>query len=190
MRIAAGFIVSIMCLAFGADVASADSVTVDYPSADSTVVASAGAIDGDEFGYFWSWVRGDRITETFAGTGLYDVTSLDLEFEVTRNVLVSGRYVDWNVFVNGISVGGFIWSEADGTGTVNLSYTGFTPIVGNGSYTISMEVANTVDPGYGSIAIGFPGSATLTGRSVPEPIMLSMFGVGILGVWLRRRRRA
>jgi chitodextrinase len=190
MRIASGFIVAILCVAFGSGVASADSVTVDYPSADSTVVASYPVIDGDEFGYFWDWTRGDRITETFTGTGLYDVTSLDIEFEVTRNVLVSNRYVDWNVFLNGTAVGGFTWSEADGTGTVNLSYTGFTPIVGNGTYTISMEVANTVDPGYGSIAIGYAGSATLTGNSVPEPMMLSMFGVGILGVWLRRRRKA
>jgi hypothetical protein len=189
MRIASGFIAAILCVAFGSGVASADSVTVDYPSADSTVVASVGAIDGDEFGYFWSWTRGDRITETFAGTGLYDVSSLDLTFEVTRNVLNRGAYVDWNVFLNGTSVGGFIWSEADGTGTVNFVRT-FSPIVGNGTYTISMEVANTVADGYGSIAIGFPGSATLTGRAVPEPMMLSMFGVGILGVWLRRRRKA
>jgi hypothetical protein len=189
MRIASGIIVAIACVVFGADVASADSVTVEYPSADSDVVASVGAIDGDEFGYFWSNARGDRITETFNGTGLYEVTELDLEFDVTRNVLSSGAYTDWNVFVNGTSVGGFIWSAADGVGTANFSFV-FGPIVGNGAYTISMEVANTVADGHGSIAIGFPGSATLTGRAVPEPAMLSMFGVGILGVWLRRRRKA
>ncbi|HEX5137989.1 MAG TPA: PEP-CTERM sorting domain-containing protein [Planctomycetota bacterium] len=188
MRFASGIVIAAMFLAFGANVASADSETVDYPSSDSTVVASYPVINGSEFGYFWSGTRGDRITETFTGTGLDSVYALDLDFDVTQNVLNSNAYVDWNVFVNGTAVGGFIWSEADGTGPAHFSYS-FAPIVGNGTYTISMEVANDVPSGYGSIAIGYPGTATLTG-TVPEPASLAMLGIGIVGVCLRRRRKA
>lgn len=157
---------------------NATTLTVDFPSEDATVVGSVGTITPGEFGYFWSMSRGDSISETFAGTGFHAIDQLALDFEVTQNVLNSGASTLWDVFVNNVLVGGWSWLDTDGVGSVNELYS-FAPIIGAGTYDIRMEVTNEVGAGFGSIAIGYPGSATLT--SVPEPASISMILLALAG---------
>jgi hypothetical protein len=171
--------------------AQAQTFSATFPSPLSTVVASVGSLGGGEYGYFWSVARGDKVEETFVGTGLALVVQLDLDFDVSQNVLNSGAHVDWDVRVNGISVGGWSWHDGDGTGPVSLSYL-LAPIVGAGNYTVGMFVTNEVAPGQGSIALR-EGRLKLTGHSgvVPEPGMWTMLlGFGVSGsVFCLRRRR-
>jgi hypothetical protein len=158
-----------------------------FPSSGSTVIASVGVIDPGEFGYFWSVSRGDNISESFSGTGLASVSKLDLDFDVTRNVLSSGAFTNWDVLVNGNVVGSWSWDSSDGTGNVTASYT-FPDIVGSGNYAVRMEVTNEVPGGAGSIAIGFPGDLTLTGV-VPEPATFVLAALGLMGMIAGRQRR-
>ncbi len=164
--------------------------TNNFPSADSTVIASAGVINADELGYFWSVSRGDSVTETFSGTGLEYVNQLDLEFDVTFNNLRSGAFVDWDVLVEGTKVGDWSWDVGDGTGPVDLSYS-FANIFGSGTYEIAMVVTNNVPDGKGSIALGYPGDMTLSGgtaQPVPEPTTMLLFGFGLIGLAGFRRK--
>lgn len=173
--------------------ASAFSYVAQFPSAASTVVASVGMISPTQYGYFWSVARGDRITQSFTGTGLNSVNGLDLVFDVTVNVLNPSAEVDWNVLVNNNIVGNWSIKANQGTPTESLSFS-FGDITGAGNYVISMEVANEVLPGYGSIAIGFPGRLELTSRSQSVPdwspswLLLAMSLASLAGgsIWWRR----
>jgi len=169
--------------------AMAQTFTDTFPSDGSTVVASVGALDANSIGYFWSVARGDKVEETFAGTGLASVIQLDLSFEVTENVLADGWSVDWEVRVNGTAVGNFSVADTDGTGWRNESFS-FAAINGAGTYTIGMHVTNEVAGGAGSIALGKNGdnSMTLHETVVPEPASMTALGLGALA--LIRRRRA
>jgi hypothetical protein len=165
--------------------------TVAFPSAASTVVGSLGFIDGDSIGFFWSVARGDRVTQAFTGTGLASVDRLDLDLFVDSNNLAVGQSVNWDVFLNGILVGNWSRTQAEGVGPESLSYT-FPPIAGAGDYTINMVVTNQVPPGGGSISIRYPGSATFfapAGGAVPEPSSLALLGLGALGLMVHVRRR-
>ena len=170
-----------------ADPAGALTYTDAFPSEDSTVVASAGVIGSGQYGWFWSVARGENITENFTGTGLDEVFQLDLNFEITYNNLVAGDYTEWDVLINGNSVGGWTWTYSMGLGVVDASYS-FAPIAGAGNYALRMEIVNEVPPHHGSIAIGFPGEMVMHGSSTGVPdtgstlVLLTsvLMGLGVL----------
>jgi hypothetical protein len=157
---------------------------VSYPSNLSTVVDSAVNPAG-ELGFFWSATRGDSITQTFTGTGITTLGSLTLSFGID-DVLQPGNEIDWDVLVNGISVGSWIWTSAQGSGTLNQTYS-FAPITGNGIYTLRMAVTNETPVNGGSIGIFIPGTATLAAPApVPEPVSALLLSTGLLALGIRR----
>jgi hypothetical protein len=122
----------------------------DFPSTDSTVVASMRFIDDNEVGYFWSAARGDLISETF--TSASPINRTILAVEVVRNVLNSGAFVDWNVEINGVIIGSFrVVQSFIGPVTVDIS---FPPIPGP-EYTVTIRVINEVAPGEGSHTLAY-----------------------------------
>lgn len=153
---------------------------VNYPSNLSTVVDS-GVNPPNELGVFWSAARGDSITETFTGTGITTVGSLTLSFGVD-DVLSPGHETDWNVLVNGTSVGSWVWTSAQGSGTLNQTYS-FAPITGNGTYTLCMAMTNEIPSLQSSIGIFIPGTATLASPgAVLEPVSTLLLGTGLLAL--------
>ncbi|MGB9620648.1 MAG: hypothetical protein ACPL7K_09570 [Armatimonadota bacterium] len=155
----------------------AASFTAQFPSPSSSFVASTTL----HFKYFWSVSRGDCIYQQFTGTGITAVDRILLDFVVDENALDTVP-VNWDVRINGTTVGSWSWGPQDGTGPVSLDYS-FAPITGNGSYLVGMYVTNEVPSGLGSISLAETGTMTLMGdrsADVPEwnSLLLAIFGLG------------
>jgi hypothetical protein len=169
--------------------AAATTFTAVFPSGSSNVVDS-GINPTGSFAYFWSSDRGDKVEQTFADTGLNAITELDLNFDVTQNGLSPHSVVDWDVRVNGTTVGSWQRTAPEGVGPVNLIYT-FAPIVGDGTFDVGMFVTDHVPSGAGAIGVSNEGSLTLKGiGGAPEPSSLAILVTGGLPLFglLRRRR--
>jgi hypothetical protein len=160
-----------------------------FPSDDSTVVGSVGFINTEEIGWFWSVSRGDMVSELFADPLPY-VNQAEFDFAVPNNVLNSGAEVDWDVVINGTTIGTFVIPEGF-TGEKSLSFS--FPKIANvgGAYDVAFIVTNEVPGGYGSHSIAYDGqyphSVELSYIPAPGAILLGTIGVGVVG-WLRRRR--
>lgn len=143
----------------------ASAALFDFPSNDSTVVASVGFIDSDEVGFFWSATRGDLVSETFMGPTA--VNRAVLNVHVVNNALSAGNEVDWDLTINGVIVGGF--SVASGfTGPVTLNV-GFPAIFGP-TYTVAIKVTNTVPVGGGSHTLAYAGDFAHSIELLLEPL--------------------
>jgi len=170
--------------------AQAQTFTASFPSGASTVVGGCLNPPGS-LSYFSSVSRGDKVEQTFSGTGLNSITGLALNFDVTHNELSPAAQVDWDVRVNGTPAGTWQWTAGEGLGPVHLSYT-FAPIVGGGTYDVGMFVSNEVPSGSGPIGVSYQGTLTLHGASAaPEPRSLALLATGGLPLFgfLRRRQR-
>jgi hypothetical protein len=170
-------------------VAYAHGYTDVFPSSGSTVVGSVGVIGANEIGYFWSVGRGDKVEESFS-TGYSAVIGLTLDFDVVANFLASGAFTNWDVRINGTTVGSWTHTGTSGVGHQFLTYS-FSPISdGGGNYLVGMYVTNEVAGGDGSISLSKDlrtDSMTLT--PVPEPASMAALGLGALAMIRRRRAK-
>lgn len=185
-KLAAALVVTSLAAAVPAQAAS---VSVAFPSTTASVTGSVGFISPGQVGYFWSSARGDQVSESYAATGLFGATTLDLDLTVLSNGLASGQSVDWDVLVNGVDVGDWSWGSADGTGATHLSLS-FAAIAGEFS-SLALVVKNEVPPGAGAISLATGTRATLADgvSTVPEPGLMSLLGLALAGMAFARRRR-
>jgi hypothetical protein len=77
------------------------------------------------------------------------------DFVVPTNVLSGGNSVNWDVLINGNTVGSFTVAQGQ-TGAVHLDFT-FSAIAGP-NYTVRFEVTNEVPGGAGSHTLGYAGA--------------------------------
>ena len=169
-----------------AGLSQASSYSFNFPTASSSVVSSFGLLSPTEIGYFWSVSRGDMVSQAYAASGVFGTTSLELDLNVTRNVLSTGNSVQWDVLVNGTDVGDWAWSSANGTGLTHLSLS-FAAVTGEFS-TLALVVKNEVPSGDGSIALGLDTRGTVAAIPEPETYALMLAGLAGIGALVRRRK--
>jgi len=125
------------------------------------------------------YTAGDNVDQTFTGTGVTSVDSLKVDFNIDDNLNGASETVD--VLINGTSVGIFSVPDNSGTGgTINYAVSVFfAPIVGNGTYDLTMKLEDTIAPGKGSIDFLDGGVFVLNGGvrvAAPEPTTILLFG--------------
>lgn len=192
-------LVTLCLLAVG--VSYADSgITVNYPS-DNTYYCSAtngcGFMGANGGLSVPMWTTGDYITETFV-TGQSEVSLLKANWGVVNSYGgAPGTFYENDIYLNGVFIGLFYLGDCDYCGTL-MTIGGaaqFAPIVGNGTYTLRIELAQTADPGLGSeqfSTLTANGGASTAFLGTPEPSSIALLGSGILGLAgvLRRRLKA
>jgi hypothetical protein len=165
-------------------------VTVNFPS-NNTFYCSA----TDGCGFMGAngglsapmWTTGDFVTETFF-TGQLLVNDLTANWGVVDDYGGNpGAFYENDVYINGVLVALFDLPDCNYcktlltvTGTIN-----FAPIVGNGTYNLSIVLAQTAPGGDGSewfsVLTTNGGASTTALSSVPEPGSMVLLGSGVLG---------
>lgn len=175
-------------------VAAADASTVVLPFPGTGTLYTS-ATDGSGFipaggASAVMFTAGDNVAQTFTGTGVTSVDSLKVDFNVDDNL--NGASEDVIVAINGTNIGSFTVPDGGGSGGV-INYAVsvfFAPIVGNGIYNLTMTLQDTVTGG--SIDFLDGGVFVLNGGvrvAAPEPMTALLFGGGLAGAALIRRRK-
>ena len=140
------------------------------------------------------FTAGDFVTEIFF-TGQPSIVGLNYDFFLSDNLGGNaGASYRNDIYINGTVVGSFLVPDCNFCGT-QMEFSGvlnFAAIQGDGTYAISIDLAETVPAGDGKEIFVAPGSVTLkdtvTG-STPEPGSFLLMGSGVLALagWARRR---
>ena len=192
---AASAIVALVGL-LAASSANASSLSVPFPGTGTTYTSASngsGLIPalGTSAPMF---TAGDNVDETFTGTGLTSIDSLKVDFSVDD--LLDGSSETLDILVNGTNVATFVVpdnSGVNGVTTISGSIF-FAPIVGNGTYDLTVTLEDTIPGGAGSIDFQDGGVFVLNGGDrvvgASEPVTLSLFAVGLCATIAARRRRS
>jgi MYXO-CTERM domain-containing protein len=162
---------------------SAMGQTFPFPSAGSAVVGSVGFINPNEVGFFWTATRGDSVSETF-GSALASVNSTTLRLNVVQNALNSGNSVNWDVLLNGTTIGNFTVPQGF-LGALNVPLAHAPVAAVGGNYALRIQVTNVVPGGGGSHSLAANIGTSVT--FVPAPASLGL--LGLAGLAAARRRR-
>ena len=147
------------------------AVTLDFPSSGSaTTVSFIGTDVLGAGGGGMYYEAGDFVAETFYGTGLSRVSTLDVAFDMDDQTYDGGCTVGtltWDVSVNGTTVGTYSYLGGSALGRISFAETySFAPVAGAGTggddYTIAYTATTTVCPG-GSSWNWFPGGTAMLG---------------------------
>ena len=179
-------------LAATAGVAFGQEVVVGFQSADSTATRTILGIPGAT-PLMMSWgdtpqffALGDKISETFTGTGLTELNTARFQFEMYNGTL--GVISSFDVMVNNTNVGNFVLSNP-GVQTYDLTFDNLA-VAGAGSgddYTLEIVATSAIPFGAGGWNFrAQEGIATLT--QVPTPGAAALLGLGGLVAGARRRR--
>ncbi|MCP4268744.1 MAG: PEP-CTERM sorting domain-containing protein [Candidatus Brocadiaceae bacterium] len=179
-------------LSFFAFTVNATPITLDFPSSDSQIDFAYGTNTlgvGGGGDYFNS---GDKITETFTGTGLASADESHWVFEMS-NYTESGVINTFDVFINSIDIGGFSFTGQSagygGTQSFDLNFS-HAPILGD-NFTLEIIATSTVFSGGGAWNWLPGGSVTLDGSaSVPEPSSIALLAFGLAGLSFSRKKKA
>jgi hypothetical protein len=132
---------------------NAVTTTAAFPSSTSTVVGSVGFINSTEVGYFWSASRGDSVSQTIHGPG--SIKRAILKVDVVSNALTEGNEVDWDILINGSTIGHFKVLPGK-TGLIKFK-AHFGKITGP-NYDVVLKVTNEVPGGGGSMTLAYAGA--------------------------------
>jgi len=200
MKILRGFVATIVVVCTTAivavDRADASAVPLPFPAVGTSFSSFANGtgtipLHGTSAALF---TAGDDVDETFTGTGVTSVNSLKVDFDVDD--LLNGTTEKVSISINGFVVGSFTVLDNSGVHSVQTISGSifFAPIVGNGTYELTMTLEDTVPAGEGSIDFRDGGVFALNGGvhvvAVPEPISFWLFGAGLGAVIAVQRRRS
>ena len=180
-------LVAFFCLAVS--LASADD-NVTFPSSNSfscntfncTFLGDNGNASEPMF------TSGDFVTEIFFNGPQSYVKELTYDLFLQNNLggNPGAHYTDL-FYVNSTLVGSFLVGDCSYCGTTQEYKGGFTfnPVVGDGTYSLSIVLEDTVPPGDGNEIFLAPGSVDL----IPEPSTTAVLGSGLflLGGLMRRK---
>jgi hypothetical protein len=170
-------LVAFFCLAIS--LASADDVT--FPSSNSfscnTNACTFLGDNGNQSEPFYT--SGDFVTEIFFNGPQPYVKDLTYDLFLINNLGGNpGAQYTNQFYVNSALVGSFLVGDCGFCGTTQ-EYTGsfnFSPVVGDGTYALTIELADTVPVDDGNEIFLAPGTVGL----VPEPSTTSVLGSGLL----------
>ena len=171
-------LLKILALAFlTANAHAATEFTSDFTA------ASTGG-NGNGFYYFDE----HQASQTFSGTGLFNVNQLQLSLDLIWNSLTED--IGFTFYLNDFEIGTTGYSPSDSLGSTTLDFS-FAPQADiAGDWTLLMDVTSPVCQGCGAVRFGSIAPMTLT-SAVPEPsVMALMFGgLGVVGFSALRRRK-